>query len=272
MGIWGCGPAPQGKQEERSTGMSHRSQPFDRRPADGSGLDDLDLAYFKSNYLPAAVDADVLRHNQRTVQERLESLRLLSGYLPTYGAILVLGKDPRSFVPGAYLVFLRIDGTELGDPIKDDHDLSGPLYEVVHRLDGLLKLNVSTAVDIAGGATESRVRDYPLAALQQLARNALIHRNYETSNAPVRIYWFDDRVEIHNPGGPFGQVTLDNFGSGATDYRNPLVAEAMANLGYVQRFGYGIPLSRRLLRDNGNPPPEFSLSQSATLVTVRRRS
>ncbi len=50
---------------------------------------------------------------------------------------------------------------------------------------------------------------------------------------------------------------------------NPLVAEAMANLGYVQRFGYGIPLARRLLADNGNPDPEFSLSQSATLATVR---
>ena len=250
----------------------HRAQPFDRRPAEGARLEDLDLAFFENEYLPAAVAPEVLERNRRTLEERLESLRMLSGGVPTCGAILVLGKDPRSFIPGAYLQFLRIDGTELGDPVKDEHELSGPLYEVVRRLDDLLKLNITTVVDITTAATESRFPDYPVAALQQLARNALIHRNYETSHAPVRIYWFNDRVEIHNPGGPFGQVTPDNFGSGVTDYRNPLVAEALAHLGYVQRFGFGIPLARRLLTKNGNPEPEFTLSQSATLATVRPRA
>ncbi len=272
--IWvRVGPTTQeaGLDDERILGerARHRSQPFDRRPADGARLDDLDLAYFESEYLPAAIDPEVLRRNNRTLEERLESLRLLSSGVPTYGAILLLGTDPRSFVPGAYLQFLRVAGSALGDPVKDEHELSGPLHELARRLDDLLKLNISTAVDISASSTESRVPDYPVAALQQLARNALIHRNYETSHAPVRVYWFDDRVEIHNPGGPFGQVTPANFGSGVTDYRNPLVAEAMANLGYVQRFGYGIPLARRLLADNGNPEPEFSLSQSATLATVR---
>ena len=55
--------------------------------------------------------------------------------------------------------------------------------------------------------------DYPIVALQQLVRNAIMHRDYETSNAPVRITWFNDRIEIQNPGGPFGQVTCENFGT-----------------------------------------------------------
>ncbi len=264
---------PAGPDDERilRERARHRAQPFDRRPAEGARLDDLDLLFFEREYLPAAVDPQVLQRNNRTVEERLESLRLLSGPVPTYGAILALGTDPRRFVPGAYLQFLRIDGTGLGDPIKDEHELSGPLYELVRQLDDLLKLNISTSVDIASAPTETRAPDYPVAALQQLARNALIHRNYETSNAPVRVYWFRDRVEIHNPGGPFGQVTQANIGTGVTDYRNPLLAEAMANLGYVQRFGYGIPLARELLAANGNPAPEFAMSPGATLVTVRSR-
>src|SRR2546422_4427262 len=101
---------------------------------------------------------------------------------------------------------------------------------------------------------EIRKPDYPLVAIQQLARNAVMHRTYESTNAPIRITWFNDRVEIQNPGGPFGLVTRRNFGTaGATDYRNPHLAEVMKNLGFVQRFGIGIALARSEMAKNGNP-------------------
>jgi ATP-dependent DNA helicase RecG len=105
-----------------------------------------------------------------------------------------------------------------------------------------------------------------------LARNAILHRTYEGTNAPVRINWFSDRIEIHSPGGPFDQVTKENFGQpGVTDYRNPHLAEAMRVLGYVQRFGLGIQIARQMLADNGNPPPEFDVEQNFILALVRRR-
>jgi ATP-dependent DNA helicase RecG len=111
-----------------------------------------------------------------------------------------------------------------------------------------------------------------MVALRQLARNAILHRNYEGTNAPVRIYWFSDRIEIHSPGGPYGQVTRQNFGQpGLTDYRNPHLAEAMGNLGYVQKFGVGIALARKALADNGNPPPEFDVPDGYVVAIVRRR-
>ena len=96
-----------------------------------------------------------------------------------------------------------------------------------------------------------------------------MHRNYEGTNAPVRVYWYADRLEIRSPGGLYGQVTEENFGNGATDYRNPLLAEAMHNLGFAQRFGLGIPLARRTLAENGNPPPEFALRPTEIVVTAR---
>lgn len=83
--------------------------------------------------------------------------------------------------------------------------------------------------------------------------------------------WFSDRIEIQNPGGPFGQVNRDNFGQpGITDYRNPNLAEAMKNLGYVQRFGIGISLARKELQKNGNPLPEFVIGDAHILVIIRR--
>ena len=112
--------------------------------------------------------------------------------------------------------------------------------------------------------------NYPLAALQQLTRNAVMHRTYENTNAPIRVYWFNDRIEIHSPGGPFGLVTAENFGKpGYADYRNPHIAEAMKVLGYVQRFGVGIATAQRALLENGNPPAEFTVEQNLVMATLR---
>jgi ATP-dependent DNA helicase RecG len=114
--------------------------------------------------------------------------------------------------------------------------------------------------------------DYPIVALQQIVRNAILHRSYENTNAPVRLYWFMDRVEIQSPGGPYGQVTKQNFGtSGAYDYRNPNLAAVMKDLGYVQRFGVGIAQARRELEKNGNPPLEFQVEDSYVAAIIRRR-
>jgi len=126
---------------------------------------------------------------------------------------------------------------------------------------------------VTSQAREAQHPDYPLAALQQLTRNAVLHRTYDGTNAPVRLHWFSDRIEIQSPGGPFGQVTVENFGrSGVTDYRNPHLAEVMKNLGYVQRFGLGIPLAREALEKNGNPPPRFVVEAAHVLVEVWRRA
>ena len=78
---------------------------------------------------------------------------------------------------------------------------------------------------------------------------------------------------MQNPGGPFGQVTIDNFGTpGITDYRNPHLAESLKTLGFVQRFGVGIPLAQKALADNGNPPLRFDVQPNHVLVAVRKRA
>ncbi len=155
-------------------------------------------------------------------------IQSLDNIIPTVTGCLVLGKLTRDLIPCAYIQFLRIDGTTLTDPIKDAEDVDGPLGQVISRLDQKMEAHILTAVDVTSGPMEIRKPDYPAVALQQLARNAVMHRTYESTNAPVRITWFKDRIEIQNPGGPFGQVTKQNFGKpGGVDYRNPHLAEAM---------------------------------------------
>ena len=159
---------------------------------------------------------------------------------PTVLGILVMGKNPQDFLPGAYVQFLKFDGTEPVADIVDDEDIRGSVPDVLRRLDEKLKAHNRTAVDFVSAPLEKRTSLYPIPAIQQFTRNAVMHRAYEATNAPVHVHWFEDRIEINSPGGPYGKVTADNFGSaGAVDYRNPNLADAMKTLGFVQRFGPG---------------------------------
>ena len=263
-------------EEERRLSEKRRSKdlPFDLRPFTSSSINDLDLNIFQREYLSSALAPEVLSENQRPLNQQLISLRFLSpgpDSHPTSLGILVVGKETRQFIPGAYIQFVRFEGIELTDPIRDQKEISGPLMDLLRYIDEILQANISVASDITAQPVEIRQPDYPIVALQQLVRNAVMHRSYEATNAPVRISWFSDRIEIHSPGGLFGQVTRENFGQGVTDYRNPHLAEAMKNLGYVQRFGVGIPTTQKELNKNGNPKAEFMFEDSYFLAIVRRR-
>ena len=264
-------------EEERRLNEKRRARdlPFDLRPFISASIDDLNLDIFQREYLASALAPEVLDENQRSLTQKLISLRFATpepNSLPTSLGILVAGKEPRQFIPGFYIQFVRFDGTELTDPIRDQKDISGSLIDLLRYVDEVLQANISTASDITAQPVEVKQPDYPIVALQQLVRNAVMHRSYEETNAPVRVYWFSDRIEIQSPGGLFGQVNRQNFGQGVTDYRNPHLAEAMKNLGDVQRFGIGIPTAQKELKKNGNPPAEFVIEDSYMSVIIRRQS
>lgn len=262
------------RDEERILTERRRSgdREHDRGPVRGATLDELDLDAFTSTYLPAAFARDVLETNDRSTADRLRALHLLAPTgEPTIGAVLLLGRDPGAWLPGAYVQFLRVQGRELGDPVADQKVLSGPVPHILRQASDLVSLGIRTPLSLGTGPTDVRQPDYPHEAVMQLLANALMHRTYE-SNAPVRLTWFDDRIEIASPGGPYGCVTPETFGEPyATDYRNPLLAEGLKLLGFVQRFGMGIAIARRSCLQNGNPPPAFDVGRGHVLATLRPR-
>ncbi len=271
------GPACQVATPEEERRLIERRRraalPFDQSPVTGASINDLDLNLFRDLYLPGAVAPEVLRENERPVEQQLASLRLmLPDGRPTVAGLLVVGREVRRWLPGVYAQFVRFDGPALTDPILDQKVIEGPLPTVMRLLDDVLTVNIRVATQVEGTPVEVRRPDYPAEALRQLIRNAVMHRAYDGTNAPVRLYWFSDRVEVSSPGGPFGLVNRSNFGRpGVADYRNPQIAEAMRVLGYVQRFGLGIPLAQKALAQNGNPPAEFAVEPTHVVATVRPR-
>lgn len=245
---------------------------WDARPCNGATLDDLVLDLFLVGYRQNAVAPEVIEENHRDVPDQLAALRFYDPIrkCPTNAGILLFGKDPLFFVAGAYIQYVRYEGLSQADEPSRDRRLSGDLLSILRGLDQLAA-DLAEARPVPGsGLAERMVFDYPPRALHELFVNAVVHRNYEGSTAPVSINHFEDRIEILSPGGLFGDLTAEQFPRG-TSYRNPVLAEAARTLGFVNRYGRGITIVQAELKRNGSPEAHFDLGRNHFLVTVRRR-
>ena len=253
----------------------HRDAPFDTQPVPSATLADLDMRRFEEEYLPRAFDRRLLAANDRTTEERLAAAKMITSVeepTPTVVGLLTLGIRPQDFIPGAYIQFLRIAGTEFPGDVVDEATCTGPVARQVARLTDKFDAHNRTAVDFTSSPREVRRSTHSEEALRQIAYNAVMHRTYEATHAPVRVSWFDDRVEIVSPGGAYGAVTAENFGQRwIADYRNPSLADAMRVLGIVQRFGMGISVAHTALRRNGQPEPSFQVQPNWVHCTIRVR-
>lgn len=262
-----------GREGVGDAGLCHTPPPFDMTPVPAATLADLSKLVFEEEYLAAVFAGAGAAQGDGSYEERLAACRMIvspDDTTPTVAGLLSIGKNPQAHLYGADIQFLRIDGTALADPVIDEEKIGGRLTEMLRRIVDKLNAHNRTAVDITSTPTHQITRLYPMPALRQLLYNAVFHRKYDGSNAPVRVYWYDDRIEIISPGGPYGNVTADNFGkSGITDYRNPNIGNILKNLGYIRYCGGGITIAREALQENGNPAAEFEVNQGFVRCVIR---
>jgi len=259
------------EQEERLLTEKRvaRAHTFDVLPFPEGDLTDLSVRLF-GEYRTQVIAPDVIEANHRSTEEQMASLRLfdLSKKCPTTTGILLFGNNPRFFLPGAYVQFLRFPGTTMTDMPVDQAEISGDIRTVLDSLRDKFRACNQVGMKPGTGFQDQLSPDYPEWAVRELLHNAVIHRDYQ-SNTPIRFYWFADHIEIQSPGGLYGEVTPETIMS-RNSYRNPVMAEALKAMGYVNRFGFGIQQTQKLLQQNGNPPAEFSFEDRVVAVTIRR--
>lgn len=113
---------------------------------------------------------------------------------------------------------------------------------------------------------EKMAYDYPQWVIRELMMNAVMHRRYQT-NTPTKLYQYRDRLEITNPGGLYGNANADNFPT-VNDYRNPVIAEAMKVLGYVNKYNRGIARVNQELEENGNGKAGFKVEKITVFEAI----
>ena len=235
---------------------------FDAMPCLGATINNIDVNFIKQDYLPQVIDTEVLASDKRDIKEQLASIHLydLTHDCPTNAAIILFGNNPRHFLPGFYIQYVRFAGKAIGGQVLNEKRFQGPLYRLLPELELFVSNAIITQRPVAISLfREKAVINYPNNALRELLMNACMHRDYQ-SNMPVRLYQFDDHIEIMNAGGLYGEARPENFPT-VNDYRNPIIAEAMKEMKYVNMFNQGIRRVQEMLRDNNNEEAVFDVSK-----------
>lgn len=215
---------------------------YDETPLQRLSGKDLDLGAFEA-FLEQTGQEDLFEDHERL----LRNWNLLEGAHPTIAGVLLFGRDPQRQLPHAQINAARFPGTDSSHDPSDRKDLKGRLLDVIDQAERFLDLHLRTPHRIRDFEPESRP-ELPKAALREAVVNAVAHRDY-TIRGPIRLFIFDDRVEIHTPGKPPNGVDVDAMRAGVHVVRNPTIYARLSDAGLVTRAGTGIRRIVRLVRE-----------------------
>jgi ATP-dependent DNA helicase RecG len=254
---------------------------FESRPVADATLDDLDPALVQA-YLEklghplapgGATDASpsTLADEHGWAQALLARgclTRTGSGPAPTYAGILLFGRQPQRFLRNAQITLVRYAGPQMGDEFLR-HDAAGALPEQIRQAETFVTTNMRRGMRLTG-FTRQETTEYPLGVVREAIVNAVAHRDYAIRGDGIRVLMFSDHMEIYSPGRLPGHVTLDNLVTERFS-RNEAIAQALSDLGFVERLGYGIDRMVASMAEAGLPPPAFEETVAGFRVTLRGR-
>ncbi|MCP1715490.1 putative HTH transcriptional regulator [Methanocalculus alkaliphilus] len=233
---------------------------FDEMPMPDLSSDDLDIEAARRQF----------RGRKEVNEEEILTLKLLvpvQGKLaPTIGGMLLFGKKREYYFPDAWIQcgrFIGIDKAYIFDHIEIHEHLPDAAGSVML----FLKKHAFRGADIS----EIRRRDVwsiPLTILREAIINAIVHADYSQKGAPIRVSFFDDRIEIENPGILLPGMTIEDVKQGVSKIRNRVIARVFKELDLIEQWGSGF---RRILReaeDLGLPEPEIIEVGMRVRVTV----
>ncbi len=219
--------------------------------------------------------------SQLPEQEIYELMSIVHDGEVTLSAALLFGLYPQAYFPQLCITAVVVPGNELGDVgavgerFLDNKRIEGSIPEMLDDALQFVRRNMKTKTIIHpdSGRREDRT-EYPLTAVREALINALVHRDYSihTEGMPIQILMFDDRMEIHNPGGIYGSLRIDQLGKMQPDTRNPVLAAALEVLGVTENRYSGIPTIRREFAKYEMREPEFSSERGHFTVTFYKES
>lgn len=184
---------------------------------------------------------------------------------PTYAGLLLFGRHPQRWVRGAEMLCARFNASEMDDAFARQ-TINGTLPDQIRRVEVFIAEHT---------AQRSRIRawqrndepPYPLGVLREAVVNAVAHRDYRLTGSQVHVLMFSDRVEVRSPGKLPGPVTVRNILRERYS-RNEAIVQVLADMGFIERLGYGIDRMIRAMKDAEQEAPQFEETDAGFNVTL----
>jgi ATP-dependent DNA helicase RecG len=177
--------------------------------------------------------------------------------------VLFFAREARRFFNQAYVTCILFRGSDRID-VLDRKDFAGGVVSDIEDSLRFIQRNTRTAYRIQALQREE-ISEYPMAALREAITNAVMHRDWFIEGANVFVEIYTDRIEIASPGGLPAGLSAAELGTRSVR-RNPLVADLLHRIGFIEKAGTGIGRMRKEARDHGCPAPEFRVDRFFTAV------
>lgn len=230
-----------------------------RRSSEGISFDELPMPQLSMQNLALEAIGRTFAGIHEIDEQTLLTLRLLvkeqGKNVPTKGGILLFGRDRLAHFPDCWVQCGRFIGTDKAR-IFDHIELEEPLPVLVNSIMLFLRKHAMRGADFS----EIRRRDVwsiPLEPLREAVINALVHADWSQRGAPVRVAFFDDRIEIENPGIMPPGMTVEDMRQGVSKIRNPVIARVFRELHLIEQWGSGVPRIFRETAEAGFPSPSI---------------
>jgi ATP-dependent DNA helicase RecG len=222
----------------------------DEVPVEGTTAEDIDLDHFSDFFIkqygePLDISLDRVGIS---MGQLLNNLGLARDATLNLAGLLIFGRHPQRHRPVFVVKAVSFVGNDpTGNKYRDSQDIEGCLKDLHKGMMSFLSRNLRRLQGEKGFNTEGDL-EIPLAALEELIVNMLMHRDYFIS-APWRVLLFDNRIELISPGSLPNNLTVENIRNGVSNIRNPLIASfATKELPY-RGIGTGILRAQAAIPD-----------------------
>lgn len=248
-----------------------RSSPFDDSVCDGATIQDIDNAEVKAFVDTAEAAGRLKLKGSRSPKAILQNFNLLRDGQPTNAAMLLFGKNPNRFLNNAQVHCFHFHGTEKQKPIASQQPYAGRLFEVIDQAVEFVLGKIDRSVGTRAKSTQAPVKfEIPRPVIAEAIVNAVAHRNYR-SRGFVQVIVFADRIEVWNPGELPPGLTPELLRKPHGPIpQNPLIAEPLFRVKYIEKAGTGTTDMIADCRKAGLPEPDFEQNGPHFVVTVWR--
>jgi ATP-dependent DNA helicase RecG len=203
----------------------------------GMTVSDLDVDYFKVFFEKNF--GEPLDQQELPLPDILHNMNLMKDRVLNISGALLFAKNPSFKLPVFIIKAIAFPGNEIHETdYLDSRDIAGKMADVFHQGMSFVRGNIHH-VQGDQDVNAPGQPEIPPIVLEELIANALIHRDYFVS-ATVRIFVFDNRVEIVSPGHLPNNLTIENIKSGNSNIRNPVLASFATKILPYRGLGSGI--------------------------------
>lgn len=155
----------------------------------------------------------------------------------TVGGVLLASRDPREWLPNTFIQAVCYSGTRLdGNQQLDAQDITGPLDQQIRDAVRFVVRNRRVAARKEPARRD--VPQYSERAVFEALVNAVVHRDYAVSGSKIRLFMFDDRLELYSPGGLGNSMTVEDLTTSQFT-RNELLASRLGQCPVGEVAGAG---------------------------------